>query len=83
MKKILALVSSAVALFVAPSLIRHYGIAYELKDVPPEKRGLVFDVTTIEMKYFFIDFLLIPLGFVLLLVALFLFVREIGKYSAT
>jgi signal transduction histidine kinase len=63
----------------APPWIRYYGVAYVLRDVPPERRAFAFDVTTIDMKYLLIKLLSVPCAILLLATAVALYVYERQK----
>jgi len=76
MKKVIALIAAALLVIIAPPWIRYYGVAYELRNVPPEHRAFEFDISMIDLKYLYIDLLSKPLAVSLLLAAVALYVYE-------
>jgi hypothetical protein len=81
MKKVIALIAASIVSLIAPPWIRYYGVAYELRDVPPEKRAFVFDVTTIDLKYLYLELLSVPVAIALLLAAIGIYIYERKKIS--
>jgi hypothetical protein len=79
MKKVVALIAASIVSLIAPPWIRYYGVAFELRNVPPERRAFELDITTIDIKYMLIELLSVPLAILLLLAAIGIYIYERKK----
>lgn len=76
MKKVVALIAASGSLIFFSRWALTSGVAYSLRDIPPEKHAFALDVTTIREQWWLLGNGSMMLAVVLFLTAIFVYLYE-------